>query len=493
MTLREYMLGLARAFTGRGNRERRFTAAVNDRTTSDWVFSQVSTNEDIRNNLKTLVVRSRDLAKNNSQYRRWLGMRRRNIIGSQGIILQAKVQNEPVAPNAEPTQDLVANRILETEWKAWGARINQACTADGRHSWLSLCCLVDRALAVDGEAFIRILRGPYNRWGLTLAPIDSTMVDVDYNVTGGAGQNAIVMGVEVDEWGKPLAYHLKDTDAMLTAVNVLRRTRVPADQMIHLYRQEFVGQVRGFPSACAAIQDMNMSAGYREAILIGSRTAACSMGVWERPANVGGKLTFDGAGDDTTKATMDMEPGRFAVAPRGWTFKSLTPSHPGANVGEFLKVIERSIASGLDVAYNDFANDLEAVNFSSLRYGALCERDSWKIDQAMFVEGFCRIVWRAWLEQFLLSGRSFLPLAKIEKFDHVVFVPRRWDWVDPLRDIKADAEAVALNVLAPQDIIREAGRDPDEVLEELAAWRERLAVYGLTGGQENAETPPTEE
>ena len=30
-----------------------------------------------------------------------------------------------------------------------------------------------------------------------------------------------------------------------------------------------------------------------------------------------------------------------------------------------------------------------------------------------------------------------------------------------------------------QDIIREAGRDPDEVLEEIAAWVEKLKSYGL--------------
>lgn len=458
--------------------QRRFQAAAVDRTTSDWVLSPITTNEDIRSNLKRLVERSRDLAKNNSGYRRWLSMRQRNIIGPQGFLLQAKVWNEPQAGIPE-RPDKMANEILEANWYAWGTQTAQACTVDGRHSWHSLCTLVDRAHAVDGEAFVRVLRGNYNQWGLTLQPIDATLIDVDLNVPAGNGQNEIIMGVERDAWGRPVAYHVLAADYYNRTYTTDKYVRIPAADMIHVFTPEFVGQVRGFPPAAAAIQDMNMAAGYREAVLINARTAACNMGIWERPVNASGKITFDNPGDAENKATMDMEPGRFAIAPKGWTFKSLTPSNAPGAVGDFLKVIERSIASGLDVNYNDFANDLEGVNFSSLRYGALCERDSWKMEQAAFIEGFCRFVWRAWLEQFLLSGRSVLPFSKVDKFDAVVFIPRRWDWVDPLRDIKADREAVDMRVLAPQDIIREAGRDPDEVLEEIAAWGEKLKNYGL--------------
>lgn len=458
---------------------RRFNAARVDRTTSDWIVSPIKTNDDIKASLTTLVLRSRDLSKNNSDYRKWLSMRRKNVVGAQGMRLQAKVYNPPVAANQPPQQDHVANAIIESEWRQWGDATNRAVAICGRHTWLSFHELVDRTWAVDGEAFVQILRGAPNPWAISFQLIDSLLVDVTYNVPQMPDGRSVVMGVELDRQLRPLAYHVLTEVGFYAGSN---RVRIPAGNMLHLYRQEFAGQVRGFPQASAAILDMNMSAGYREAELIAARVAACNMGVWERPANVGGKLNLDDSGKETGKATMDMEPGKFAIAPKGWTMKPLTPSHPGVNVAAFLKSIQRAEANGFDVAYNDFANDLEGVSFSSIRSGTLSERDGWKMEQQFEIDFFCQPVRHVWLEQLLLTGKTPLPFSKLAKFDRAAFTPRRWDWVDPLRDVKADAAAVEMGVLTPQEIIRDAGRDPDEVLEELAAWNALVKSHGLTLG-----------
>jgi lambda family phage portal protein len=450
--------------------ERRFNAAQYDRSNSDWVLTPIKANEDIRNSLKVLVSRSRDLAKNNSDYRKFLNMRRRNVVGSEGLRLQAK------AHEMDGRQDTVANYILENEWREWG----KAVSACGKHTWNSFCELVDRTQAVDGEAFVRIIRGRAagNPWGLALQLVDSMLIDIDYNEAKGG--KLVVMGVEIDEYERPVRYWMrKQEPTAYGGYGYGERVAIPAEDIIHLYTQEFAGQVRGFPSSCAAILDLNMQAGFREASLIAARVAACQMGVWIRPVNTSGKLQFDTAAADGEKAMMDFEPGKFSIAPKGWDFKQLTPSHPANMAADFMKAVSRSVANGLDVAYNDFANDLEGVSFSSIRSGTLAERDGWKIDQRRLIDAFCNPVFGAWLEQFLLSGKSPLPFAKITKFSQVVFVPRRWDWVDPLRDVKADREAIDLHVMSPQDIIREGGRDPDEVLEEIAEWGEKLAKYNL--------------
>jgi len=229
--------------------------------------------------------------------------------------------------------------------------------------------------------------------------------------------------------------------------------------------------------ASAAIIDMNMSQGYREAELIAARVSACQMGVWEKPANATGKMKFDEKQDE--KFLLDMEPGKFVEGPRGWVLKPLNPTHPGQNLPGFLKVIMRSIASGLDVSYNDFANDLEGVNFSSLRAGTLSERDGWKMDQSFYIEHFCKPVFAEWLSNFLVLGKTFLPLSKFDKFNKPFFMPRRWDWVDPLKDIKAHGEAINMKIAAPQEVIEAAGRDPEEVIEMIQEWQEMLKVAGI--------------
>jgi len=451
------------------SKSRGFDAAKIDRTTSDWIVSPIKTNDDIRSNLETLRLRSRDLSKNNSDYRKWLGMRKKNIFGENGIQLRMKIRNP------DGSQDKAANGIIENEWKKWGKFYGGAVSVDGLHSWKSFCELVDRTFAIDGEVIIRKI---YNqsRWLYSLQLIDTALLDVGYNIQRSANQNEIVMGVERDQWDKVVAYHfLQDVDAWGTATS---RIRIPASEIYHLFRVEFVGQARGFPMASAAILDLNMSAGYREAELIAARVAACQMGVWERPANSSGKISFDDKSTDI--ALMDMEPGKFTIAPKGWTMKSVNPTHPGQNLPAFLKTIMRSVASGLDVAYNDFANDLEGVNFSSLRAGTLSERDGWKMDQVFFIEHFCEPVFSDWLSQFLLSGNSYLPLAKFDKFFQPVFMARRWDWVDPLKDIKAHREAIDMRIAAPQEVIEAAGRDPEEIVEMIQEWNALLTAAGIT-------------
>ncbi len=463
---------IEKLFSRFGYEKRRFAAAKMDRTTSDWVLSTVKTNDDIKQNLETLRMRSRDLSKNNSDYRKWLSMRRKNIFGDHGLRLRMKVRN----PSGE--QDTGANTIIEGEFAKWGRKFGGGVSVDGLHSWNSFCELADRVFAVDGEAIIRKVTG-YGGWLFSLQLIDPVLLDIGYNLPRTQYQNEIVMGVERDAWEKPVAYHfLQDVDAWGTATN---RIRIPADEIIHLFRPEFVGQARGFPLAAAAILDMNMSAGYREAELIAARVAACQMGIWERPANATGKMKFDEK--EQEKLVVDMEPGKFGIGPGGWVLKQLNPTHPGQNLPSFLKTIMRSISSGLDVSYNEFANDLEGVNFSSLRAGTLSERDSWKMDQQFFIETFCMPVFASWLTMLLLSGKTNLPLSKFDKFFQPVFVPRRWDWVDPLKDIKAHSEAIDLRISAPQEVIEAAGRDPEEVLEMIAQWNTWLKEYNITPPQ----------
>jgi lambda family phage portal protein len=140
----------------------------------------------------------------------------------------------------------------------------------------------------------------------------------------------------------------------------------------------------------------------------------------------------------------------------------------------------RSIANGLSVFYNSFGNDLEGVNFSSMRSGALEERDNWKTCQRFFIENFLEKIYREWLRMFLLSGLSILPISKKDKFLNVVFQGRRWAWVDPYKDIQANALAIQSLIRSPQDVIRESGRDPEDVIAEISQFEQTVNKMGLT-------------
>ena len=66
--------------------------------------------------------------------------------------------------------------------------------------------------------------------------------------------------------------------------------------------------------------------------------------------------------------------------------------------------------------------------------------------------------------------------------DAMSWTPRRWAWVDPLKEIEAAARGIELGLISPQQIIRERGEDPDEVLEDLADWQTATAdLFPING------------
>jgi len=194
---------------------------------------------------------------------------------------------------------------------------------------------------------------------------------------------------------------------------------------------------------------------------------------------------------------VDAKPGTFEQLPGGMGFTSFDPQHPTSAFADFTKAVLRGAASGLNVAYNTLANDLEGVNFSSIRSGVLEEREQWRGLQSWLIEQLHDPVYQIWIDEFLMRGSNPLPHGKIySKYNRIAFQPRGWDWVDPLKDTKANAEGVALGTMTRADIAAAKGKDLREIFEQLQKENELAAEYGLTltntpttpEGLDNAET-----
>ena len=86
----------------------------------------------------------------------------------------------------------------------------------------------------------------------------------------------------------------------------------------------------------------------------------------------------------------------------------------------------------------------------------------------MDIEHVVDPIFREWLSYALLSDGLDLPAAKVEKFETVEWKPRRWPWVDPLKDAQANVVAVANGFKSRRAIISEAGGDIEDTFEEIA-------------------------
>ena len=466
------------AFGIRPPQVRRFSAAQLNRLNSGWSTLNVSANSELRMDLEALRARSRDLANNNDYARKFLQMVETNVVGPDGFILRS------LAAKPDRTPDQADRNAVEESFAAWSAA--GQCDTTGTYAFADMQRLLLRAVARDGEALVRRIKDRRYPFGYRQQILDIDRLDTRYNDDLANG-NSISMGVELDGNGLPVAYHLLtrhpgDSLRGGTAASV-KRERVPAADIFHLFRPDRPEQTRGVPWMHTAMTRLNMLGGYEEAALVAARTGAAKMGFFTSPD--GDPLPASDGQDDTGEFITDADPGTFGVLPRGYEFQSFNPDYPQANYDVFVKACLRGIASGLGVAYNTLANDLEGVNFSSIRSGTLEERDNWMVIQKWFISAYLIPTFNDWLESALLAGAVLapngfaLPASKLYKFKAHTWQGRRWSWVDPLKDIEASLAAIRAGLNSPQQVAAQMGLDLDDIMEALATANARAREMGL--------------
>lgn len=455
--------------------KRDYLAASKGRLYMDFKGSNKSADSEIRWVLRDLRNRARDLERNNEYARRYLQLMQTNVVGENGFRLQLK------ARNIDGSIDMAGNNIIEEAWAEF-CRLGGP-TVDGKMSMADLSNAVVRGVKRDGEVFLHVVRKPYLRHGIAVQIIEPDRVDEQMNETLRSG-NQVRMGVELDiATRRVVAYHVLvnnpgDYDYTTTTTGIFRE-RIPADQIIHIYNQERADQTRGVPELVTAMPALKMLHGYREAELVAARVGAAKMGFFTSPAGDG--FTADGF-EDTFTPIYDAEAGTFHQLPAGVDFKAFDPTHPTSAFADFEKAILRGIAGGLGISYTALANDLEGTSYSSVRQGALEERDFYKTQQRFFIEHFIDPLFRIWMSHVM--DFALIPIngpGKFSKFSMgISWRARGFQWVDPLKEINAAVVGLQNGILSHTDIAANYGRDAEETFSQIQRDKEMAAQYGLS-------------
>ncbi|HRJ90091.1 MAG TPA: phage portal protein [Pyrinomonadaceae bacterium] len=463
--------------------KRTFTAARVNRLTSEWIYGPTNTNQILRGDLRRLRERSEDLARNNPYARKFLHLLRNNIVG-KGFTLQVR----PSGKSLKTDRDLAS--LVENAFYQWGKR--ETCSASGKLCWVEACQLFVRHLAVSGEALVRFVRDSRNPWRFSLRFYSPAWLDENYNDTLQNG-NRVIMSVEVDDNDRPVAYYFtQPVGEWQRRQPERRRTRVPAEEVIHAFIcEEGEDQARGIPWMHAAAMRLRMFDAYEEAELVGKRTEACQMAFVIPPMDDASPTpaTEDDEGN-RIQSVQEMEPGVISELPPGYSLQPLQPKQdPGAR--DFKKTALRGGSAGLDVSYHSLAGDLEAVNYSSAKIGGLEERDNYANLQQFVIRAFCEPVYRAWLEAATLTKMLDLPAKSLERVREPFFRGRGWTWVEPLKEANAYVIGLENKFFTITDILADRGIDVEDHFETIRKERELAESYGidLTFGKPAAEAP----
>jgi lambda family phage portal protein len=473
-----------------------FDAANVTRLTLDWTTQLLTADQEARSSLTALRARSRELANNNDHAKRVVQLFRQNVIGPGGIVLQARIPDEgDLVSNVSVAE--ASNRELEAGWRRWG-RLGVP-TVDRRRTWLDVQWLAIGDLVIDGEVFLRKVRGfRGNDFGFALQFIEPDLVDVWLNrprtetltMSGRIVENEIRMGVEVDEWGGPVAYWLKpapqrELGASLVGFNVgapsSAHVRVDASELLHFYVPLRANSTRGIPWLHTAMTSLHQLGHYQLSELIAARMASCMMAFITSKTgdeNPGGARRQNG--DPAKPLIFDMEPGLVKQLAEGQGVETFNPNHPNAAFGEFVKSQLRAAAAGAGVSYSSLTGDLSEVNYSSIRQGLMDERDGYRTLQAFTVGHLCDPVFADWLEMAFLSQQLRLPRREADFYrDNVEWMPRGWQWVDPEKEVNAALKAIAGGLETHAGACAARGQDYRDIFRQRAKEQQEAQDLGL--------------
>ena len=459
-------------------RRRMYEGATISRLTNDWVTSGTSADSELWSSLRMLRNRARQLARDNDYASQALRLITANVIG-QGIPFQAQVKLQRGGGRLDkPTND-----AIEDLWKRWGCA--EYCHTAGKLTFAEIQRLALRTCAESGEVFIRIVRSGF---GGSPVPLALEVLEPDWiddRMTGRTAENGneIRMGIEVDQWSRPVAYWFLPKhpgDYLVSGTQQAssgRSVRVPAKDVIHLFRTDRPGQTRGVSWLASCIKRLHHLAGFEEAEVVRARAAASLMGFIQSPE---GEL----AGDDVmdNERVQDFQPGVFRYLAPGETVNIPNMNTPDPQFEAFMRAMLRGMSAGLGISYSSISADMSQSNYSSSRLSLLEERDNWRSLQGWMIESFHQRIFNEWLDLAVLTGALNLPLyeSKPELYRNVRWMPRGWGWVDPTKEVEAYKEAVRCGFTTLTQVIAEQGNDIDEVLLGLANEREQAQELGLT-------------
>lgn len=362
--------------------------------------------------------------------------------------------------------DPEARAALDAAFIQWGGEAD----ADGRTDWYGLQAEIARAMIVDGEALIQKLASPQ---GLRLRLIPSEQLDTSMTreLQGGG---YVVQGVEFDASGQRVAYHILPARPTNVFASYAPPVRVPADDILHVFKPLGAGQVRGVSWLAAIILQASDFDALMDALLMGQKVAAL-MSAFVVDPNATGQVQI---GDDTGDlSSASLEPGVIRTLPAGTDVRFTSPQQ-ARDSAAFIRTQLQALAAGLGVPEHMVSGDLSNANYSSLRAGLLPFRA--RLEQTQYgvlVPQLLRPVWRAALELEALAGR-------VEADDLAVewIMPRPMQ-VDPLKDTEATREALSMGLMSRRQAVAEQGWNVEALDAEIAADREREARLGLNFSQ----------
>jgi len=435
---------------------------------ASWQKHIANIDDEISAVMMTIIAKAHDLYKNDANIHRYIKGQMNNIVG-EGFKREANVKN------SKNEKDVKTSTWLENEFNDFLKMGN--IEVSGKMSIEDISRNHFLTLPQNGEILTRkIIDKNINKWGFALQVLDPTRLDFTVN-KGFSNGNAVIMGVECNKYGKPIAYHIK-TD-FNNSSNV---ERIPANEIYHKFIHEYPEQRRAVPWIHAAMLDAKQLAAFTESVIFAARFGANITATIEtQPGNEAG---FSTGRSKSGQLFRQIDQGQILTLNPGEKLQYHTPPFPTEAVEPFIKVMNRRLATATLSSYATLTSDYSDSNFSSSRLGVNEERQDWRTKQSWYINSFLQPLFQDWLLHCLANGKLQNGNKKYTLDDYatlnaMTFKGKTWPYIDPVKDLTADKMEYELGTTTLRELASKQGKDIDDVFIERAQEYEKIEKLGI--------------
>jgi lambda family phage portal protein len=400
---------------------------------------------------------------------------------AKGMALTLANDTISTGPSIQCTGDRQLGQFIEHEWRRWARAVGLA-------NKLRTARLTT---VVDGEAFI--LRTT-NRRLRTPVQLDIKLVEADQISTPGFvdGLPNHIDGIVFDKWGQPETYHLlKGHPGDIWAFGAWEKEDIDVRDMIHLFRVDRPGQVRGIPEFTPALPLFAFLRRMTLAVIAASETAANHAAVLETMADAFDDE--DGADDISPFEGVEIDRNMMTSLPRGWRMSQFKPEQPTTTYEMFRNAILNEIARCVHMPRNKALADSSSYNYSSGRLDHQTYYESIGVEQSQWEMECLDRIFEWWLDEALMLS-NYLPVGRLAGAYLDQATEHEWRWnppkhVDPGKEINAAIDAIDAGLLTEEQYLLEQNIDPEKHYEQLERQVLRKRKLASLGGVDPAGSP----
>lgn len=419
-----------------------------------------------------------------------------------------------------PTPDYVAlgidrdaayqvGRQLRSEWRRFTRDPRKLCDARRRRSFDGILRQAYRTMAISKEACAALKFRPPSaglRYQTSVA-----LIDPDRLSNPGNAPPSLTMrgGVEFDDEGAPVAYHVRqahlaDWWAAPLALHWLRVPRETAEGrpvFVHAFEGDREDQTRGVSPFASLVAQLRMLGQHGDVELANATVNALVAAYVESdlPAQEIAESLAAPAGDGAAmkasftanvasyfaKHPVRLGGVRVPVLPTGTKFRLNSVPRQAGEFAKFQTTFLRKIASRLGLSYEQLSHDWSLVNYSSAR-AALNE--VWRYtrrESAVFAEQFVQPIWLAFCDEAFAKGYVTPPRGAPYFWEAAdAWTQARWigpgrGYIDPVKEAQASAMRMDNLTATLEDECAEQGGDHIDKLDQLEREAIEMKKRGL--------------